>query len=380
MSSSRVFFRIAGAALIVLLCAASAAAQTVTVSPSTSVANIGDVVTVNVMVNDITNLRFAKAVVAFDNTIIQLTAVTSAGKFLSTGGTISATTLPTTITSSVSSIEIDQALLTDASVTGSGVLFTLTFNAVAKGTSPVTVSSVDLRNNAVPPAQISVSITSGSVTCGPTVVNTKVMLEGPFTGGYMTTLLRTNGYLPTTQPYSASPWSYNGVESVVSIPVGVVDWVLLELRTGTASATMVARRAAFLKSDGTIVDVDGSSAVQFTGVAQGTYYVVIRHRNHLAVMSASGVSLTAASALYDFTTALGMYYGGNAKLLTAGVYGMYSGDANTSGDVGSTDRDATWNGRNGVGYLEADVDLSSDVAANDRALTWNNRNKATQVP
>jgi hypothetical protein len=380
MSSSKVCFRIAGAALIAFLCAASAAAQTVTVSPSTSVANIGDVVTVNVMVNSITNLRFAKAVVTFDNTIIQLTAVTSEGKFLSTGGTISATTLPTTLSSSVSSIEVNQALLTDASVTGSGVLFTLTFNAVAKGISAVTVSSVDLRNNAVPPSQISVSITSGSVVCGPTVVNAKAWLEGPYSSGSMTTSLRTSGYLPTTQPYSASPWSYNGTESVGVIPAGVVDWVLLELRTGTASGTMQARRAAFIKSDGTIVDVDGTSAVQFTSVTPGTYYIMLRHRNHLAVMSGGGVALTPTSALYDFTTALSKYTGGDAKLLSTGIYGLYGGDADGSGDVAALDRTATWNGRNGVGYVLADVDLSSDVAANDRSLTWNNRNKATQVP
>jgi hypothetical protein len=380
MSSSRVLFRIAGAAMIVLLCAVFAYAQSVTVSPSTTSANPGDVITVNVMVNGITNLRFAKAVVSFDNTIIQLTGVTTGGKFLSTGGTISATTLPTTISSSVSSIEVDQALLTNASVTGTGVLFTLTFNAVANGISAVTVSNVDLRNNAVPPTQISVSVTSGSVVCGPTVVNAKVWLEGPYSDGSMATSLRAGNYVPTTQPYSVAPWSYSGTESVVSFPANVVDWVLLELRTGTGSGTMQARRAAFIKSDGMIVDVDGTSAVKFTSVSPGTYYVVIRHRNHLAVMSASGVALTPTSALYDFTTSLSQYHGSDAKLLATGVYGMYGGDSDGSGDVAAQDRADAWNARNTIGYLGTDADLSHDVAAIDRALMWNNRNKSTQVP
>ena len=66
----------------------------------------------------------------------------------------------------------------------------------------------------------------------------------------------------------------------------IVDWVLVELRTGTAAGTKVATRAAFLKSDGTIVDTDGTSPVQFTGLSAGNYYIVIRHRNHLAIMSA----------------------------------------------------------------------------------------------
>ena len=64
----------------------------------------------------------------------------------------------------------------------------------------------------------------------------------------------------------------------------------------------------FLKSDGTIVDTDGTSPVQFTGLSAGNYYIVIRHRNHLAIMSASAIPLSSSSALYDFTTAQSQAY------------------------------------------------------------------------
>ena len=67
-------------------------------------------------------------------------------------------------------------------------------------------------------------------------------------------------------------------------------------------------RAAFIKSDGTIVDTDGTSPVQFTGLSDGDYYVVIRHRNHLAIMSASAIPLSSSSALYDFTTSQSQAY------------------------------------------------------------------------
>ena len=79
--------------------------------------------------------------------------------------------------------------------------------------------------------------------------------------------------------------------------------MLVELRTGTASGTKVATRAAFLKSDGTIVDTDGSSPVSFTGLSAGNYYAVVRHRNHLAIMTASAIPLSSSSELYNFTTA-----------------------------------------------------------------------------
>jgi hypothetical protein len=50
---------------------------------------------------------------------------------------------------------------------------------------------------------------------------------------------------------------------------------------------MVARRAVFLKNDGSVVDLDGASPVEFDDTPKGSYYVVIYHRNHLSIMSSS---------------------------------------------------------------------------------------------
>jgi hypothetical protein len=111
----------------------------------------------------------------------------------------------------------------------------------------------------------------------------KIFLQGPYASGSMNTTLRNNGYVPPAQPYSAAPWNYTGTEAVDTVPVGVVDWVILELRSDLT--TQVSRRAAFLKSDGSLVDLDGVSSVKFPAVTPGDYYVVVRHRNHLAVMT-----------------------------------------------------------------------------------------------
>ena len=196
----------------------------------------------------------------------------------------------------------------------------------------------------------------------------------------MTTALKTAGLVPLAHPYGGSPWKYLGMESVASVPAGVVDWVLVSLRTGTDSASTVATRAAFIKSDGTIVDTSGTAPVVFSSVAAGSYYVVIEHRNHLAVMSHDPVALSAGSALYDFTTGLAQYYGSDACFLATDKYGLWGGDADASGDVVAQDRTETWNKRNQAGYLLSDVDLSGDVVALDRTMTWNNRNKFSQVP
>ncbi len=109
-----------------------------------------------------------------------------------------------------------------------------------------------------------------SFTTKPLQVSAKVFLQGPYAGGdTMTTALNYGGYLQTSatsQPYNIAPWNYSGIESVTTIPAGVVDWVLIELRSGTDSASTVARRAAFIKSNGDIVDIDGVSPVNFSGI------------------------------------------------------------------------------------------------------------------
>ena len=140
----------------------------------------------------------------------------------------------------------------------------------------------------------------------------KVFLEGPYAGifsgsGTMNTYLNSAGNLPTLQPFNSSPLTYSGVEKVrsgfFSTHTNIVDWVFVELRTGTSSSTIVAQRTGLLKSDGTIVGLDGVSPLRF-GLPAGNYYIVIRHRNHLAIMSSTAVTMSGNPTInsYDFTT------------------------------------------------------------------------------
>ena len=168
-------------------------------------------------------------------------------------------------------------------------------------------------------------------------VYAKVFLQGPNSGGTMNTTLQTSSLIPTSQPYSCTPWNYNGTESLSNVPSGVVDWVLVELRSDISTA--VQTRAAFLMSDGSIHDIDGSDHVNFNGIPDGSYYIVIKHRNHLSVMSASAVSLPNTSgSVYDFTTGQAKVYGTNPMIdLGGGKYGMVAGDANDDGQVTTLD-------------------------------------------
>jgi len=215
--------------------------------------------------------------------------------------------------------------------------------------------------------------------------NVKVFLEGPYQadGDTMATALLNDGVIPLSHPFSGSPWNYTGDESVSSIPADVVDWVLVGLRTGTDAATQVARRAGFIKKDGTIVDLDGSSQLHFSGVDVGSYYVVIYHRNHLAVMSANAVSLSdGTSTLYDFTSGSSQFYNDGGTEIETGVFGMYSGDANSDGQVLNDDKNDYWKTQVGeAGYKSSDFNLDGQVLNDDKNDVWkNNVGNGTQVP
>jgi hypothetical protein len=130
------------------------------------------------------------------------------------------------------------------------------------------------------------------------------------------------------------------------------------------------------------VDTNGTSTdLPLGGVPDGDYFIVVRHRNHIAVMSRMAQTLGETSPFeYDFTASTLNYFGEEAASLTGGFLGMFAGDTDGSGTVDANDRSATWNDRNAVGYSSSDCGLTGTVDANDRSITWNNRNRSTHVP
>jgi hypothetical protein len=161
----------------------------------------------------------------------------------------------------------------------------------------------------------------------------------------------------------------------------VVDWVLIELRTGTTSSTIAGRKTAFLKSDGSVAGLDGVSKVTFDGLSAGSYYVVIRHRNHLDVMSANPVSLSSNSALYDFTTGPGKAYGANPLSdLGNSKWGMTAGDGDLNGLVNVIDYGTVGNFLFTSGYEFGDLDMNGIINVMDYAKTNLNLFKNSQVP
>ena len=211
---------------------------------------------------------------------------------------------------------------------------------------------------------------------------TKLFLEGPFNSNSMNTELS----LPNTQPYNTAPWNYNGSESLSSgSSSGFVDWVLVELRNSSNPTQVVSRRAAILKNDGTLLDTDGNIGVSFSNVQTGSYYVAVFHRNHLAVMSANPVQLSANSQMYDFTTSLNKAYiayeGNPMTELAPGKFGMYAGNGNGDYGISIADKNQVWTPQNGTdGYKTGDFNLNGIVDEYDVYFYNLNNGKVSQLP
>jgi hypothetical protein len=216
----------------------------------------------------------------------------------------------------------------------------------------------------------------------------KAFLEGPFNGTDMNVHL--NPDIPLSQPYNTAPWNFTGTESVASIPnADIVDWVLVELRDTTeaqyaSGSTMISRQAAFILNDGSIVGLDGTSILTFNVTVENNLFAVIRHRNHLGVLSSNALIGLGNVYFYNFTTGSDKAYGGASghKEIGTGIWGMIATDGNADGSVDLLDKDDIWKQQAGEkGYKSGDYDLNGQVNNPDKDDIWlPNIGSGSQVP
>ena len=174
-------------------------------------------------------------------------------------------------------------------------------------------------------------------------VSAKVFLQGALIGvpdgdELMRDDLREKQLLPTEEPYSAYHVLSGGGETVDGPAVfqttgndAIVDWVLLELRDPSEIDLVLHTRSALLQRDGDVVDVDGQSPVFFEGAETGEYYLALRHRNHLLVMTKEPVPLGAGGYSFDFSAPGAELYCDNSVVSFGGHEAIWAGDVNADG-------------------------------------------------
>lgn len=168
----------------------------------------------------------------------------------------------------------------------------------------------------------------------------KVIVKGILSGadrgnGEMGTELADGGLLPGTEPYSGLGYGLTegtGLILNLSKVPNVVDYVVIELRDKNDSSVVVASKPGLMLKDGTVVDECGETMT--FNVPSGTYYVALRHKNHLDVRTKDPVFLDDQDFTVDFSDPNTQTAGIEpAKPLDDGRLGLWGGDANGDNEL-----------------------------------------------
>ncbi|MGV3638332.1 MAG: hypothetical protein ACO1NQ_11895 [Flavobacteriales bacterium] len=167
-----------------------------------------------------------------------------------------------------------------------------------------------------------------------------VMLGGAYNAGtqQMRADLNLQGLIPLVEPYTGLGYAQvNGgggettTPTVLSTnyPAGrVVDWVRLELRAFADPTQLVATRQALVLQNGQIVSTTGQAGILFN-VLYGNYFVVVRHRNHLAAMTSTPITVPYPGGgvwSYLFATPGFPCYGTTSRNVQGNIALLWPGD------------------------------------------------------
>lgn len=164
----------------------------------------------------------------------------------------------------------------------------------------------------------------------------KVLLEGSYLGdGQMHTYLNNNSLLPLQHPYENAPYDMPANSAINSLPSDMVDWVIVELRS---DENPVVKTVGVLLADGAIKDLNGVDNLNVELVEEDSYSIIVRHRNHLDVISATSIDYAAVLS-YDFTLNKSQALDGKQAELLDGYAAMYTGDGTQDLIIQLTDFD-----------------------------------------
>jgi hypothetical protein len=206
-----------------------------------------------------------------------------------------------------------------------------------------------------------------------------VQLESVYQNENMKTNLSSSKILPMVQPYDLAPWNYRGNEIISVIKDDYVDWILIELRENINDVRYT--KAAILNKFGKVLNPDGSD-FYFQNINTANYYLVVKHRNHLNIMSNDKILIRNGETInYDFSLSAAKAFGEASQvLLSNNKYGMISGDADGNGKINNLDYGEIANNIFLSGYLRGDLDMNGTINVLDYSKIYANILKKSYVP
>jgi hypothetical protein len=210
----------------------------------------------------------------------------------------------------------------------------------------------------------------------------KVFLEGPYIGGGQMQASLTPYLSAFEHGPAASPDARVGkMRPGYTVPAQAIDVITVELRAFAAKATTLATAFAWLMQDGSVLDFETGLKPYLTfgnlPLSEGGWHVVVKHRNHLSVMSSSAMPITLVATEPGRTAAQGFadlsvvtnIYGAGFTMWTASPVLMIAGNADNS-DQRMTEQDfdlikADADSPLDMGYKNTDFNLDAKCNATD---------------
>ncbi|MFK7747278.1 MAG: hypothetical protein AB8B65_02695 [Kordia sp.] len=175
-------------------------------------------------------------------------------------------------------------------------------------------------------------------------LNVSIFLQGPrfneLDDALMNDDLRTGNLIPKISPYDATDvisnsnvFNNGGISGTGLARENIVDWVWIEIRSGSDDTLIVDGTSALVQRNGEVVDLDGTSDVILRGFT-GEYYVAVKHRNHLSAMTANKIALSVVQTDVDLTDNGTATFGTNARVqLPNGDMALWAGNVNNDTTV-----------------------------------------------
>lgn len=144
----------------------------------------------------------------------------------------------------------------------------------------------------------------------------------------------------------------------------VADKIAIELHDAANYATTIYQ----------VTDIDlnqdGTATIIVPAEFHGSYYITIKHRNHIETVSGLATSFASTNVSFNFTGVATQAFGNNQKQLATGVFGIYSGDVNQDGYINASDRALVQTKVLEIakGYVSEDVNGDGSINASDRAI------------
>lgn len=222
----------------------------------------------------------------------------------------------------------------------------------------------------------------------------KVLLEGPYIAKLDSMRCIHESYFSSIGESYISPYADRKrcPKPFPQFDRGIVDWIYVEVWDyppngigfgDSKKGQLIDSTSALLLSDGTVAGVDGNKYISFEHLKENQYYVIIKHRNHMSVMSAEKVTFTGGSITeanrIDFTQKMekafdnaGAFSDQTPLKVINGKCLMYGGELNGDGLITGADSQIFFTQVFSIGYNTADISLDSQVNAVDQAFIEDN--------